>query len=306
MFVKPVVKYLFLFILLFFTSAALYAQNKPLTIMLDWALNPDHAPLFVGEYYGFFAKQGLSVALIPPSDPSDPEKFAAAGKVDLAIAYEPQWIELRQKGLPLVWVATLVGQPLMVIIANEKIKNLSALRGVSIGYSSGGTQKLLLQTVLRQSQLANHDVVLLNLHYNLLQALVSGRVMAITGAMRNVEPIELDQKHVPYHLFYLEDYGVPSFSELIFVTRADLKNDVRFKKFVIALQQAIVYLKARPEETWQAFAKENPSLNDATNHKIWLATAHYFDDTPGFFDQAQFEQFMKFLRSEQARDVRAI
>ena len=43
--------------------------NEPLTLVLDWYINPDHAPIMVAEQIGAFKAQGLDVRIIPPSDP---------------------------------------------------------------------------------------------------------------------------------------------------------------------------------------------------------------------------------------------
>ena len=50
-----------------------------LTVILDWFVNPDHAPLYVALEKGFFKDRGLEVELIAPSNPSDPAKLVAAG-----------------------------------------------------------------------------------------------------------------------------------------------------------------------------------------------------------------------------------
>ena len=52
-----------------------------------------------------------------PSDPSAPLKLLAAGKVDLAISYEPELLLARDKGLKLVSVGALVQRPLTSIIS---------------------------------------------------------------------------------------------------------------------------------------------------------------------------------------------
>ena len=61
-----------------------------LTVLLDWFVNPDHAPLIVAREKGYFAAQGLDVDLIAPADPNDPPKLVAAGKADIAVSYQPQ------------------------------------------------------------------------------------------------------------------------------------------------------------------------------------------------------------------------
>ncbi len=68
------------------TLAALPAHaGDRLSIMLDWFVNPDHAPIIVAERRGYFREAGLEVEIIAPPDPSDPPKMVAAGEVDLAI-----------------------------------------------------------------------------------------------------------------------------------------------------------------------------------------------------------------------------
>ena len=99
---------------------------EPLEVMLDWFVNPDHAPLYVALERGYFAKQGLEVTLIAPADPNDPPKLVAAGKVDLAISYQPQLHIQVDKGLPLVRIGTLVATPLnsVVVLKGGPIKSI--------------------------------------------------------------------------------------------------------------------------------------------------------------------------------------
>ncbi len=44
--------------------------NEKLTLVLDWYINPDHAPIMVAEQIGAFKAQGLDVKIVPPSDPA--------------------------------------------------------------------------------------------------------------------------------------------------------------------------------------------------------------------------------------------
>ena len=40
------------------------ARAEPLTVILDWFLNPDHGPLVVAQEKGYFAEAGLEVELL--------------------------------------------------------------------------------------------------------------------------------------------------------------------------------------------------------------------------------------------------
>ncbi|VTM86934.1 Putative thiamine biosynthesis protein HI_0357 [Raoultella ornithinolytica] len=94
--------------------------NEKLTLVLDWYINPDHAPIMVAEQIGAFKAQGLDVKIVPPSDPALPPRLVAAGQADLAITYQPQVHFFADEGLPLVRVGTLINSPLNTIIALDK------------------------------------------------------------------------------------------------------------------------------------------------------------------------------------------
>src|SRR6056297_571809 len=90
-------------------SMALPAQaQERLTVLLDWFVNPDHAPLIVAAERGFFAAHGLEVELIAPADPNDPPKLVAAGQAEIAVSYQPQLHLQVAAGLPLKRIGPLV------------------------------------------------------------------------------------------------------------------------------------------------------------------------------------------------------
>src|SRR5690606_30526718 len=124
--------------LLMAASPALAADK--LTLMLDWFVNPDHAPIVLAEEKGFFADAGLEVEVVSPANPSDPPKLVAAGKVDLAVGYQPQLHLQVHEGLPLVRVGTLVGTPLncLMVMSDGPIETIADLEGRRIGFSVAG------------------------------------------------------------------------------------------------------------------------------------------------------------------------
>jgi len=107
------------------------AKTDKLSIGLDWFINPDHAPLIIAQKRGYFEEVGLDIDMIEPADPNDPPKLVAAGKLDLAISYQPQLHIQVDQGLPVVRVGTLVGVPLnsLVVLKNGPIKSISDLKG---------------------------------------------------------------------------------------------------------------------------------------------------------------------------------
>ena len=66
--------------------------------MLDFFPNADHAGLYAAQARGDFERAGLDVKLQPPNDPPRRCGCCAAGRVDLAISYEPELLLARDKG----------------------------------------------------------------------------------------------------------------------------------------------------------------------------------------------------------------
>ncbi|MDX2320987.1 MAG: ABC transporter substrate-binding protein, partial [Moritella sp.] len=93
-------------------SATAQAENKTLTLMLDWFVNPNHGPIVIAHQRGYFEAQGLNVEIQEPADPSMPPKLVAANKIDLAITYQPSLTIDVAAGLPLIRSATLIATPL--------------------------------------------------------------------------------------------------------------------------------------------------------------------------------------------------
>src|SRR5258708_39959996 len=110
-----------------------HAADK-LTVILDWFVNPDHAPLIVAQEKGFFAEEGLDVQIIAPADPNDPPKLVAAGQADIAVSYQPQFQMQVGQGLPLVRIGTLIATPLncLLVPADGPIKTIADLKGRKI------------------------------------------------------------------------------------------------------------------------------------------------------------------------------
>ena len=138
-----------------------------LTVLLDWYVNPDHAPLFVADAQGFFAQQGLDVELIAPANPNDPPKLVAAKKADIAISYQPQLHLQVDAGLPLVRIGTLVATPLncLVVLESSDIHHISDLKNRKIGYSVAGFEDVLLASILEANGLTTDDVTLINVKF---------------------------------------------------------------------------------------------------------------------------------------------
>ncbi|AGJ85973.1 TPA: ABC transporter substrate-binding protein [Raoultella ornithinolytica] len=270
--------------------------NEKLTLVLDWYINPDHAPIMVAEQIGAFKAQGLDVKIVPPSDPALPPRLVAAGQADLAITYQPQVHFFADEGLPLVRVGTLINSPLNTIIALDKrIKTPADLKGKKIGYSVSGIEQATLATMAQHDHIDPQSIKLINVNFQLTSALLAGQVDAVIGGYRNIEALELKLQGKDPQVMNVEDFGVPAYDELVIVANRDEIHAAKIKKFLVALQEGVAYLRAHPQETWQAFAAAHPELNTELNQQAWQQTTPLFAAHPAALDKARYEAYEQFL-----------
>ncbi|WP_455813608.1 ABC transporter substrate-binding protein [Pseudomonas graminis] len=270
--------------------------NEPLTLVLDWYINPDHAPIMVAEQIGAFKAEGLDVKIVPPSDPSLPPRLVAAKQADLAITYQPQLHFFADEGLPLVRVGTLINTPLNTVITLDKsITSPIKLKGKTVGYSVSGIEQATLGTMLKQENASLKEIKLVNVNFQLTSALLAGQVDAVIGGYRNIEAQELKLQGKDPVVFNVEDYGVPAYDELVIVANRDSVNEPKVKKFLAALKKGNDYLQAHPEESWQVFAKAHPELNTELNHVAWQKTLPLFAKDPAALDVKRYDAYEQFL-----------
>jgi putative hydroxymethylpyrimidine transport system substrate-binding protein len=274
------------------------APAERLTLLLDWFVNPNHAPIVIAERRGLFAKHGLQVQLVEPADPSAPPRLVAAGRGDIAISYQPTHIRGIAEGLPIVRVGALVATPLntLTVLADGPIKNLADLRGRTIGFSGAGIHDIMLKTMLGSVGMTEADVRLVNVNFALTIGLVSGRVDAIIGGFRNFEATEIAIAGKTPKMFFPEEHGVPAYDELIYVTHQDRRTDPKVRRFLAAIEDATVMILNDPERGWRDFIAAYPKLDDRLNRQAWLDTLPRFQASPAAVDPERYRRMAEFMR----------
>ena len=254
-------------------SAPVQAADK-MTLLLDWFINPDHGPVIIAQEKGYFADQGLDVEIIAPADPADPPKLVAAGKADIAISYQPQLHLQVAEGLPLMRVGTLVATPLncLLVLKDGPIQSISDLKGRSVGFSVAGVEEALLSTILARHGLTMDDITLVNVNWSLSPSLMSKQVDAVIGAFRNFELNQMEIDGVDGRCFYLEEEGMPSYDELIYVANKDSMDVDMLRRFLEATELATQYIVNHPEESWNLFKGTAAELDDELNKRAWRDT----------------------------------
>lgn len=277
-----------------------HAKTEKLTIGLDWFINPDHAPLIIAQKRGFFKEVGLEVEMIEPADPNDPPKLVAAGRLDLAISYQPQLHIQVDQGLPVVRVGTLVSVPLnaLVVLKNGPIKSISDLKGKKVGFSVGGFEEALLSGMLEKYNLKMTDIELININFSLSPSLIAKKVDGVIGAFRNFELNQMDIVGHPGRAFYPEEHGVPTYEELIYISNVKNRNNPLFNKFFKAVQKATLTMINDPISSWKDFSTFRKGLDDELNKRAFRDTLSRFALRPQAHDMRTYKEFGDFLKEK--------
>ncbi len=283
-----------------FTLSALalpaQAQDR-LSLMLDWFVNPNHAPIILAQELGYFADAGLEVDIATPSDPNAPPRMAAAGRVDLAISYQPQLHLSRHDDLPLRRVGTLISTPLtcLAVLADSPAQDFADLAGGRIGFAVAGVQEVMLDAMLAHHGLAPDDVEQINIGWSISPALMAGQVDGVIGAFRNFELNQLQIEGTEGRCFYPEAEGVPAYDELIYVANPENMDADAVARFLDATAQAVNFILNQPDRAWELFASTAPELQSDLNTMAWADTWARFATRPAALDAGRYARFESFL-----------
>lgn len=239
---------------------------KRFTVMLDWFPNADHAPLYAAIAHGDFRAVGLNVVPVTPSESAEPLKLLAAGRVDMAISYEPELLLARDQGLKVVSIGALVQRPLTSIIApaSAHIKSVADLAGKKVGTAGIPYQAAELTAALQHAGVSPSKVQEVNVGFNLVPAMLSHEVGATLGGFWNYEAIQLQLEHKHPTVIPINEAGVPNYDELVVVVRNEEAHHdgVDLRAFMQALTRGERAVRENPRAAAKLIMAANPSLEE--------------------------------------------
>lgn len=223
-----------------------------LSIMLDWYPNAVHSFIYVAQEKGYFADQGLDVEIQMPADTNDSLKLVAAGKIDLALSYQPQILLARGENIPVRSIAAVVRHPLVHLLteANGNVSSPKDLDGKTVGYSSIPLYEAMVRTMISHDGGNPDNMKLVDVGFDLIPSLASGQADAIMGGFINHEQLILEKEGHAMKSINPVDYGVPDYYELVLTaSEAGIQaKKQQLTRFVKAIQEGQKYVTEHPEE----------------------------------------------------------
>ncbi len=278
--------------------------SKRVELMLDYFPNADHAGIYAAQAGGHFEQAGLDVEIRQPPDPAAPIKQVAAGRVDLAISYEPEVLRARDEGLSVVSIGAIVQEPLTSIMSlpKAKIRRPRDLRGKTVGTAGIDYQTAYLQTILGAAGVPVDSVKQRDVGFSLTPALLTGRVDATLGAFWNYEGTDLRLRGKRPQIIRIEDAGVPTYNELVLVANEDAleRDGDKLRAFIGALSRGTRDLRANPERAIEGLLEANPDLDPELQRAVVEVTLPLFfppEGRPyGWQDPEQWDAFSAWMR----------
>src|SRR5262249_5932350 len=158
------------------------------------------------------------------------------GRTDFAILDVHDLAIARRRGLPLVGVAPIVDRPLASVIARDRtaVRAPSDLDGKTVGVTGLPSANAGLDPGLRAGGLGPDAVHRVTIGFGAVPALAAGRIDAAT-AFWNAEGVTLERRGIPVRIFKVDDYGSPSYPELVLTaTRDELRKRPGLARDVVA------------------------------------------------------------------------
>lgn len=249
---------------------------KELDVVLDWYPNALHAFLYVAMEKGYYEEEGLKVNIQFPSNANDAISLVAAGQADIGLYYQQDVIQARaEQNVPVKSIGAVVQGPLNIILSLEE-KNITApedLVGKTIGYAGTELSEALVRSIMEYVGADYSDVTMIDVGFDLMSSMTTGNVDATIGCLVNHEVPQMEEEGFPVNWFDLDDYGVPTYYEGIFLANDDMiANDSdTLAAFLRASARGFADMKADPEAALKILLanqnEENFPLSETVERK---------------------------------------
>jgi putative hydroxymethylpyrimidine transport system substrate-binding protein len=186
-------------------------------LLLDFAPNAVHAGIYLALERGYDEAEGVHLDVEPPGQSTDGIKALLSGQDDMAIVDIHDLAIAQGKGKDVVGVMALVQTPLAAVMAQPDVARPRDLEGRKVGVTGLPSDDAVLDSVVKGDGGDPSKVRRITVGFNAVQALLSRKVSGAT-AFWNAEGVALKQKRPQIKQFQVDDYGAPSYPELVLAT----------------------------------------------------------------------------------------
>jgi putative hydroxymethylpyrimidine transport system substrate-binding protein len=269
-------------------------------LLLDFSPNAVHAGIYLALQRGYDEAEGVNLDVEPPGQSTDGIKALLSGQEDLAIVDIHDLAIAQSKGKDVVGVMAIVQTPLAAVLAQPDVARPKDLEGRKVGVTGLPSDDAVLASIVKGDGGDPDQVKKVTVGFNAVQALLSRKVSGAT-AFWNAEGVALKAKRPGIKLFQVDDYGAPSYPELVLATSRETleTNGPVVRATIRALRRGYESAINDPESAVSALTDAEPALKrDLTSEEL-DAVSPSFTAGADFFGQLQPDVLAKWATWEQ-------
>lgn len=276
-------------------SACSNAPPRRTRVLLDWWPNPVHLPLYVGLEKGFFKQHGLEIEILKCSEPPQTLMMLMAGRAEIVLSSTPNVLRALDRGTELHATAVLIDRPLrsFVFLQSSGINTPQDFHMRTLGGNPEGVLTAYVKQFMETQQIRFSQIR--KLSWDTPSALMSQSVDIVAGAYWNIEPEQLRAVGIDTAYFRIEEFGVPSYDEMVFVSKQGWATTYpqRVQAFRKGLQQSIDWCKHNPAAAFAIYCSCMTTKTERVltwERRAWETTAPLFANTQQF-SHARWQSF---------------
>lgn len=194
------------------------------SIRLKWFNQAQFAGIYQAKEQGYYKQDNLNVTINPGGLEISPIQMVASGTDQFGITSGNQIILARDKGIPVVAIATIYKNS-PIVISSLKEKNITSPKDLvnkKVGVVYADDDEIVLKSLLKNQGIDVSKVTLEPKTFDLSQ-LIAGKIDAEVDYEMN-EPATLKSKGLDVNLIKPRDYGINFYGDTIFTTEDMIKN----------------------------------------------------------------------------------
>lgn len=188
------------------------AAAERISVLLDWAFLPYHAPFLLAQDRGFYREEGLEVIIEQGRGSASSAVVVGQGNFDLGHINVTNAAQAIGKGVPLKVVAVYQHRSsasFVGIDGNVDLQDPGSLKGIKIGSTPGGSDALSLALFTRLNEIPKEELNVISLDGAAKRAALLNKTVDVVSGDSHAYAAILRGQGVEPVVLQLSDYGVP-------------------------------------------------------------------------------------------------
>ena len=281
-------------------------EKEKVTVVLDWTPNTNHTGLYVAQEKGYFAEQGLEVAIVqPPEDGA--ASLVASKKADFGISFQDYLVPAfaTDNPLPITAVAALVNHNTSGLLSLSE-KNIRSPKDL-VGHTYATWDLPIEQAIIKNVVEADGG------DFNQV-TMIPSTVLDVVGSLQTTsdsvwvfyawDGIGASVKGLDTHYIAFRDLNpvFDYYSPVLIANNDVLTNKPELaKRFLTAVKKGYEFAVEQPEESAKILVAAAPELDaELVQASQAYLSKEYIADAPrwGYIDAERWNDFYDWLYVE--------